>query len=78
MKTENYYVTYRWRLIHGNVSRRFAIKFHTYESALDCARDIYSYCGIMRVNINVCGRLPKGTVVLDSEEYRNGKFLNYE
>lgn len=68
------YCTYKWRLLGGYHSHTYAIECNSVDEAWEAARDIYSYCGIMYVNVNKCGRLPKGTEIISYESYKKGKF----
>ena len=70
------YCTYKWRLIGGIHSETKAIVCDSYETALEVARDIYSLSGILYVNINRCGRLPKDTTLIPYSEYENGEYIN--
>lgn len=73
------YVTYKWRLPiwEGKpFSNCYAIECADFETARDCASDIYSLHGIAYVNVNKCGRLPKNTTIIKYEDYKNGKYYN--
>lgn len=76
MKAKKFYVTYKWMLIGGYYSGPYAIECPSYEDMRDCACDIYSICGIHYVNLNQCGRLPKGTIIISWNDYKNDKYLD--
>ena len=52
MQENVFYVTFRWALLGGGFGRQRAIKCCDYESARDCASDIYSYDSIRYLKIS--------------------------
>lgn len=73
------YVTYKWKLPIWE-SKPFseckAIECDNFSIARAVASDIYSLDGIAYVNINKCGRLPKGSTIISYTDYKNGKYYN--
>lgn len=64
------YVTYHWLEMYGNRSELRAVECATKEQIHEVAADICSLHGIRNVRINYCGRLPKGTTIINYEDYK--------
>jgi hypothetical protein len=70
------YVTYHWLEMYGNRSNTKAIECANNEQLCEVASDVVSLHGIRNVRINFCGKLPKGTDIINYEQYKSGEYYN--
>lgn len=63
------YVTYQFEYVNPCEVEKFAVKCNDMETAREVASERYSLEGIKYLRINKCGKLPKGTKIIDYQTY---------